>query len=489
MKKLLTSFLVFVFLSVLSCSSPEKKTFVVINFDVEDYITPESEGLDEIPKFLAEIMSEEGVTGTFFVIGEKARSFEKRGRKDVIEAMAKHDIGGHTNLGSIHPTVTERLETAGWDDGVHQMLKQESLGFEELERIFGKPIRTLARHGGSYGPQLVYALAKMNASYTGSPVHLPGRSVVWFCNTLNFNGQYAGFDNAYFRDDLFEPLLDSLKIRLPKIAQEVDVISFFAGHPCKMRTIQFWDLNYYLGANPDSSDWIIPELRPLESMKTVQKNFRRLVQFLKSQDYIEITTFRSLKKRYSRQKKYMRIGELREIAERTLDENCIPLDDYFSPAEVFGGLVESIIKYRKKNLLPKKIKRISTLGPMKMPNPDPEISRVTINQVYGLAQEANDIIQKNGTLPSSLKVDNRRIGTGSLYALFCAVYLDMGLKKLADEYSVPSFDAYPKVNEEAIIKKLIGFKNWPVHRPDLDMSRLVEMTRMQLWTLKPAHNR
>ncbi len=134
------------------------KTFLVVTFDTEDYISPETEHIDDIPKWLAETMSEEGVTGTFFVIGEKARSLEKRGRRDVIAAMAKHDIGSHTNFGSIHPTVTEELEKAGWDDGVSLMSEQESAGIRELERIFGVPVKTLARHGGSYGPQLVYAL-------------------------------------------------------------------------------------------------------------------------------------------------------------------------------------------------------------------------------------------------------------------------------------------------------------------------------------------
>src|SRR5512135_1147073 len=121
------------------------KAFLGVTFDVEDYISPESEHIDDIPKWLAEIMTEEGVTGTFFVIGEKARSLEKRGRRDVIAAMARHDIGSHTNFGSIHPTVTEELETAGWDDGVRLMLDQESAGIKDLERIFGVPVRTLAR--------------------------------------------------------------------------------------------------------------------------------------------------------------------------------------------------------------------------------------------------------------------------------------------------------------------------------------------------------
>ena len=51
-------------------------------------------------------MTEVGVRGTFTVIVEKARSLEERGRTDVITAMARHDIGSHTNRGSIHPPAT-----------------------------------------------------------------------------------------------------------------------------------------------------------------------------------------------------------------------------------------------------------------------------------------------------------------------------------------------------------------------------------------------
>jgi len=113
--------------------SVNEKTPMVICFDVEDYTSPESAGMDDIPKWLAEIMTDEGVTGSFFVIGEKARMMEKRGRKDVIEAMARHDIGSHTNFGSIHPTVTEILEHASWELGTEEMLKNGVKALKELD--------------------------------------------------------------------------------------------------------------------------------------------------------------------------------------------------------------------------------------------------------------------------------------------------------------------------------------------------------------------
>jgi peptidoglycan/xylan/chitin deacetylase (PgdA/CDA1 family) len=472
-----------------SCSSPPKKMYLVLNFDVEDYTTPAAEGIDEIPKWLAEIMSKEGVTGTFFVIGEKARSLESRGRRDVIAAMAKHDIGSHTNHGSIHPTVTEQLEKAGWDDGVRLMADQESAGIKEVERIFGVPVKTLARHGGSYGPQLVCALGKIKAGYSGSPVSLPGRNVVWFCNALNFTGQYDGFDDTYYRDDLFEPLFDRLKTELPKLARTTDVLSFFAGHPTKIRSEQFWDFNYYEGRNPGPDEWKTPGLRPLESMKTAQANFRRMVRYLKSQDDIEITTFRSLMDVYGYQKEFITKEELREIAENTLKSKTISGSEYFSPSEAFAGFAGAIVDYRTRGSLPQRMKVNRSLGPVEMPDYQPEISRVTLEEVYELAGKANEYIHQVGSLPSSLEIRDSRIGAGSLFALFSAVYLDRISRNSGPDYEVPAFDPYPRTNEKEIVRAVRDLKSWPVHRPDLDMGKIVELTKLQLWTLKPAQRR
>jgi len=78
------------------------------------------------------------------------------------------------------------------------------------------------------------------------------------------------------------------------------------------------------------------------------------------------------------------------------------------------------------------------------------------------------------------------IGTGSLLELFSRVYADILEGGLADTYAVGPFTPYPTENEAAIIEDVRQCKGWPVHREDLDMSDLVEMTRLQMWTLKPA---
>jgi peptidoglycan/xylan/chitin deacetylase (PgdA/CDA1 family) len=462
------------------------KTFLVVTFDTEDYISPEAERIDDIPKWLAEIMTEEGVTGTFFVIGEKARSLEKRGRRDVIAAMARHDIGSHTNFGSVHPTVTERLEETGWDDGVRLMFERESTGIRELERIFGVPVKTLARHGGSYGPQLVSALGTLGAGYQGSPASLPGHDVVWFCNALNFSAQYAGFDDAYYRDDLFEPVFAKLKAELPDVIGKSQVLALFAGHPTKIRAKEFWDLNFYDGKNTPADEWVMPRLRPQETMATAQKNFRRMMRWLKGRDDIEITTYRALMNVYSRQKEALTREELRRIAASTLETKVLAPSDNFSPAEAFAGLARAIAGYREKGVVPLDLETARPLGPMEMPPARPEIARVKLEDVYELAREAREHIGRAGALPDTLSIGKARVGAGSLFALFCAVYLDLDSGKPGPEYDVPEFEPYPRTNEAKIIGEVEGYKTWPVHRPDLDMSRIVEFTRLQLWTLKPA---
>jgi peptidoglycan/xylan/chitin deacetylase (PgdA/CDA1 family) len=491
MRELKTVSLIFALAFAAACPGriESPKAFLVVTFDTEDYVTPESERIDDIPKWLAETMTEEGVTGTFFVIGEKARSLEKRGRRDVIAAMARHDIGSHTNFGSIHPTVTEKLEKAGWDDGVLAMGEQESAGIRELERIFGVPVRTLARHGGSYGPQLVAALGVLGAGYQGSPARLPGHDVVWFCNALNFSAQYAGFDDAYYRDDLFEPVFDRLKKELPEKARTSGVLALFAGHPTKIRAEEFWDLNFYYGKNTAPGEWRTPRLRPQETMDTARKNFRRMMRWFKGREDIEITTYRALMDVYGAQKETVTREDLRAIAAAALETRVLAPDMDLSPAEAFSALARAITEYQESGRLQENLKTIRPLGPVEMPPERPGTSSLGLRDIYALAQAANGHVEKTGLLPASLEAGGGPIGTGSLFALFCAVFLDLDTGRPRPSYGVPVFEPYPRTNEREIAAEIEGYKTWPVHRPDLDMSRVVELTRLQLWTLKPARRR
>src|SRR6184192_3969900 len=68
---------------------------VILWFDTEDYLLPAD---DDAAKRLADLLTHRGIRATFKLVGEKARVLERRGRRDVIAALKKHDIGYHANL-------------------------------------------------------------------------------------------------------------------------------------------------------------------------------------------------------------------------------------------------------------------------------------------------------------------------------------------------------------------------------------------------------
>src|SRR3989442_14535116 len=73
---------------------------VILWFDTEDYLLPAD---DEATKRLAEMLTRRGIRATFKLVGEKARVLERRGRRDVIAAPDKHDLGCHAYFHSVHP--------------------------------------------------------------------------------------------------------------------------------------------------------------------------------------------------------------------------------------------------------------------------------------------------------------------------------------------------------------------------------------------------
>jgi hypothetical protein len=97
------------------CAGAPPEVLVILWFDTEDYLLPSD---DDATLRLADLLTRRGIRATFKLVGEKSRVLERRGRRDVIDALRKHDIGYHSNWHSVHPAVAEYLAAAGWADGV-----------------------------------------------------------------------------------------------------------------------------------------------------------------------------------------------------------------------------------------------------------------------------------------------------------------------------------------------------------------------------------
>ena len=91
--------------------------YAMIVFDTEDIYFPPEFKIDDVAGWLAQTMTDVGITGTFFVMGEKVESMMKRGRTDVLEALAKHDLASHQQ-GNRFPLLPQVVEGKSWDEGM-----------------------------------------------------------------------------------------------------------------------------------------------------------------------------------------------------------------------------------------------------------------------------------------------------------------------------------------------------------------------------------
>src|SRR5438445_13819534 len=148
----------------------EPRVDVILWFDTEDYLLPAD---DDACKRLAEMLSERHIRATFKVVGEKARVLEQRGRRDVIDALRKHDIGFHANFHSVHPAPTEYLADCGLLDGMAEFERREGGGAADVRRVLG--VKTLACYGqpgSSWASQTIAALKQIGVAPHGVPCYV-----------------------------------------------------------------------------------------------------------------------------------------------------------------------------------------------------------------------------------------------------------------------------------------------------------------------------
>jgi peptidoglycan/xylan/chitin deacetylase (PgdA/CDA1 family) len=274
--------------------------FVTLWFDTEDYVLPQS---DDAAKRLAEILTKLGVRATFKMVGEKARVLQQRGRTDVIEALRAHEIGYHTDMHSRPPTPATYLQHAGWEDGIAEFLRREGAGAKDVERILGRPLMAYGQPGSSWAPQAYPALRAM-----GIPLYLDEADHVGLDDQPFY---YGGMLNVFrMRSTLARMELKggtSLAEGKAAFLAATDRVRAKGGgtvsvyyHPCEWVHARFWDaVNFSDGANPPREEWKKPDIRPSAETEQAFGDFERFIAFAKSQPGVRFVVASELARLYA----------------------------------------------------------------------------------------------------------------------------------------------------------------------------------------------
>ena len=466
---------------------------VILWFDTEDYLLPAD---DDAAKRLAEMLSQRGIRATFKVVGEKARVLEKRGRTDVIAALRKHDIAYHSNFHSVHPTPTEYLADCGLLDGMAEFVRREGPGAADVRRIFGvRSLSCYGQPGSSWASQAIAALPTIGvkssveadgvACYVDSGNHVGlGGKPFWFANALTV---YNMRPNET-RFDLHVPqALEVGKKEVSEIAERLrgeggGLISIFY-HPCEWVHQEFWDgVNFKRGANPPRGQWKAPPQRPAAETEGAFERFGQYIDHIRAIPGVYFITAHDLPTRYP--DKVRSVGatreDLDEIARRlTADDsdgvNFVVIDGKaFSPADQFALLVEAV--GNPKVTFPLPIKGL--LGPDAAP-PTADDERVVDRDALAMAlADVRSFMKSEGRVPARVFIGADPVAPADFM---------VGLARAWRGNDVRLGKNVEVLTGRRIAKDTPGlFGGWVIHKEGFRAPKVLEVARLQAWTLKPA---
>ena len=443
-------------------------------YDVEDLVSEES---DDVALWLAEMLHKEGLQGSFFVVGEKARLWERRGRLDVIESLKYHDISYHSTSHSVHPTISEVCQDLSFMEGVRILRERESQGWADLERICGRPLSGWGTTGSSWAPSLAGLMASYGRASMYSHVSLPGCNVVWFGGCLNFSHNEGGFDDTFYDDGKFEARLNRLKEEVRTADPSKDWFGIFVCHPTKVISEKFWDVvNFAAGANPPREGWVVQPLRPQRLIPTMQGNYRRLLDYIRSEPKLEVAPFSEAIREFDHQYPYIPHRYLLEVCAQVDRFDSVLFKDEFTASELMLAMCEAASAPQLRYV------RRSTFGPDEMP-PQSKVSKFRAKDVIEGAPQVLASVAASGHLPHLVTVGGEGVGIGTFFVALAKTLLGK------DEVGAPGDVFYPPEAEEIgeYVRKSVP--PWPIHPPDLRMDKIVLHTRLQCWSLKKAHRR
>ena len=472
------------------------KTLCIVAFDTEDVYYPPEYRIDDIPGWLAGIMSEVGITGTFFVMGEKAAELRERGRTDVLQQMAPHDIASHQQ-GNRYPLIPQVVENCGWQEGVEAIRAYEDWVREQLSAAFGKDPVGFSRHNNYFAPQHVAVARERGLSHMYMISQLPGsRQALWCAGALTFplDGQsnFSGFDRIYSRDDLFEERLHALKAFIEKgLAEACEWVLVFGCHPVQVMAREWLEHHALVSGKsrtPRELGWHY-RVKPREEEARAQANFRRLCTYLKEHPGLEVVGVEEAARRFSEQPAHIGRDALVSYAAELVERQQVVFHRTFSPAELVAALADSLVHDCEAGDLPEQVARRDVLGPTARPAVAQEKDIITRDELVSACRQLLETVAECGHLPANVRAGDQRVGLGQLAVLAAKTYLARARYDRYEQLAVPSVPRYPgtALEIDAWIRRHIG-EHWALPL-DFSCEAMAEHARLQTWTMKPAWRR
>ena len=476
-------------------------TDVVFALDVEDVYNPES---DDALLELCRIFAEAEIPLSLFVAAEKARVMRQRGRRDVIEAMAAHEICYHGNYWGDFPEPATRYGARlPFDEAVSLALSVESKGLHDVAEITGQfPVAWCCHQAQQSLPQQ-YALKLAGVRcWAGGPRG-------WFMNwlswprsncTVSFQGDWATEVDPMNRPTP-KPAADpetDLKQTQEAFEQRIanqDFVSF-AGHPVCWVTSEWGGLYDYatLFRHGTAGPYPRPRIsapanpRSPEDRAAALEYVRKLMRWIKTRKDVNLTTYTELCDRDEEASTpWITWPQLVDLA-RKVSTNLDAVTAYgtsFSPADILGMLVFAVNYLWEQSTWPEQIPVQRPLGPVEAPLSNPRGVAIDRRSLIAGCLAAHTFMMDDRRIPGKLRASRVDVGPSELLHLLAAFVLEWeNTGKLPGNVSIDAVPPLPGVVDTHIIQdRRFGSTNMPA---DWDMPPLWGLLKWQSWSYRPA---
>ena len=437
--------------------------YVLLWFDTEDYIDPAS---DDAALRIADDLSSLGIRATFKLVGEKARVLEQRGRTDVIRALSRHAIGYHSNWHSIQPTPSVYLRRLGYLEGAAEFQRREQSGVADIRRIFGVNPICYGQPGSSWGPQANLALRRMNI-----PVYLDEATHV------GIGGQPFWYDGMFYifnmEPNLFRPSLDAadsyqkLDAMVSRLAAAGGGVISSYFHPTEFVNSEFWDAaNFAAGALPERAAWKRPRARTKAEAERCFRVLHDYVQHAAKLPGVRFVTAQDLLQLYA--------GQNPPVVDRAMVARHLARQITFldTPA---GALSPADMVLQLLGMDPQVVD-----GPVARGATTARTPAIRRDLFERATRDVVDFIRTQHRLPSEVFVGPDTLTLADFTATLAGA--DGLSGAVAVKKGNVTFEKYFATDSKAAFQ-------WPIHPENFAAPELLELARLQGWTLKPARLR
>jgi hypothetical protein len=474
--------------STVGAAETSARVYVILWFDTEDYILPAS---DDATLRLARFLTRELIRAVFKIVGERALSFERRGRTDIIEALKKHEIGFHSRWHSVQPSPAMYLSDLGWDDGVAEFDRREKPGFDDVKRIFDTAPTCYGQPGSSWGPQSYGAMRKW-----GMDVYLDAGSHVRLDDKPYYYGDVLNF---YKLEHQLRVRLDSLQALKPaedeflaarkKLQAEGGGIVSIYYHPCEFVHKEFWDgVNFKYGANPPREQWKQPPMKSPRESQVAFEVFENYIRFMKRFPDVKFITATEAAKVYRDRARGRPFSpaDLRKIATAVNDKVTFQRHgDYALAASEVFALLNEYVAEKSAGRNPETVTLKGTpYGPS---NPVPVFAEPVTTDWSQFTRTAADVaafVQKQQRIPTAVWLGSVPVPPEAYLNALARVAADLVDGKEPPR-TVELRPAQLAVADHVTADnpRLWG---WVIFPRGFRAPAMMELAKRQAWTLKPA---